>query len=63
MEEKKLPINDVKNLYDQALYILFKIKEKYPQYNINGTKNIWILKPSGLSRGRGICMFDNLKEI
>ena len=40
MEEKKLPINDVKNLYDQALYILFKIKEKYPQYNINGTKNI-----------------------
>ena len=39
------------------------MKGKYPQYGLNGEKNIWIVKPAGLSRGRGIECFRNLVEI
>jgi len=36
---------------------------KFPQFNINGEKNIWIAKPAGLSRGRGIQVFSSLDDI
>lgn len=42
---------------------LSRIKEKYPQTNMNGMNNIWIIKPSGLSRGRGIKLLGSLAEI
>ena len=40
-----------------------KISKKYPQTAINGSQNIWIIKPSGLSRGRGIKLYASLAEI
>jgi len=48
---------------EQIMNVLKNLEKKYPQYNINGVKNIWIVKPAGSSRGRGIQMFDNLKQI
>ena len=39
------------------------LQEKFPQFIMNGTKNIWIVKPAGLSRGRGIATYNNLVEI
>ena len=30
---------------------------------MNGLKNVWILKPAGLSRGRGIKCFNTLSAI
>jgi tubulin monoglycylase TTLL3/8 len=30
---------------------------------MNGKENIWIVKPSGLSRGRGIQLFNSYAEI
>lgn len=48
---------------DRARKILSGLREKYPQFQINGSKNIWIVKPAGLSRGRGICCCNTLPEI
>ena len=48
---------------EKARQILIKLKGKYPQFEINGMKNIWIVKPAGLSRGRGICCYNTLPEI
>ena len=34
-----------------------------PQYKLNGHRNIWILKPSNLSRGRGVTCVNSLEPI
>jgi tubulin monoglycylase TTLL3/8 len=69
---KSLPLPDIKvgeksttnvEYKDKVVELLNRLKERSPQYNMNGNKNIWILKPSGLSRGRGIRCIDNLEEI
>jgi tubulin monoglycylase TTLL3/8 len=43
--------------------LLQRLRKIFPQYSMNGEKNIWILKPSGLSRGRGITCINSLNEI
>jgi tubulin monoglycylase TTLL3/8 len=42
---------------------LEELKKKYPQFSLNGDKNIWIIKPAGSSRGRGIVLYKQLVEI
>ena len=44
-------------------YILQRLEKSLPQYKLNGYKNIWIMKPSNLSRGRGVTCVDSLKPI
>jgi tubulin monoglycylase TTLL3/8 len=39
------------------------LKKKFPQFGLNGENNIWIIKPAGLSRGRGIVLYKQLVEI
>lgn len=43
--------------------MLEEYKKRFPQFHITGHNNIWILKPAGLSRGRGITCYNNLVEI
>ena len=43
--------------------MLNSLKEFLPQYKLNGFRNIWILKPSNLSRGRGVTCVNSLEPI
>lgn len=48
---------------DQAKRILEKVKVLWPQSSIDGTLNIWIIKPGNKCRGRGIMLMNNIKQI
>lgn len=52
------------------MYLIYKIckyhkllKQSLPQYSIDGSKNIWIVKPSYNARGFGIYLVDSLKDL
>ncbi|XP_078052231.1 tubulin glycylase 3A [Augochlora pura] len=49
--------------YDVAKSTLSKLKEVDPQYELNGMRNMWILKPSELCCGTGISISHNFKDI
>jgi tubulin monoglycylase TTLL3/8 len=61
--KKQLSINLLKVLISHSAWTLKKYKSLNPQYNLLGTENLWIQKPNGLSRGRGIQVFKTLNEI
>lgn len=47
----------------EAMQLLEALIRVFPQTVINGANNIWIVKPAGLSRGRGIKIFASWAEI
>ena len=52
------------SLYFPRISDVLSILEKHlPQYKLNGFRNIWIMKPSNLSRGRGVTCVDSLQPI
>ena len=55
--------DDVSDLLPEISQVLEKLKKNFPQYVLGGDRNIWIVKPSGLSRGRGISCIDQLNDI
>ena len=60
----RLPQNEnVSDLLPEINEILEKLSKHFPLYDSCGSKNIWIVKPSGLSRGRGISCIDQLNDI
>lgn len=46
-----------------ARHLLKKVAKHWPQLEMDGTMNIWILKPGNKSRGRGIVLMNKLDDI
>lgn len=55
----KTPNQDIINLI-YKYYSLLKLS--HPQFKIDGSKNVWIVKPGGNSRGSGIFLVNSLEE-
>ena len=49
--------------YTIIINLLKKLKKYLPQFSLNGYHNIWIIKPSNLSRGRSIQCINSLNQI
>ena len=49
--------------FKTVLDIIERLRKMFPQTDLNGEKNIWIIKPAQSSRGRGIVLMKNLIEI
>ncbi|OQS07810.1 tubulin-tyrosine ligase family, partial [Thraustotheca clavata] len=48
-----------------TMSLLNSLEALCPQFHLNGAdcKNVWIVKPAGMSRGRGIRVFNQLDEL
>jgi len=62
-DEKTEDESEHTKLRTRILEVLAELRKKYPQFDLNGIRNVWIVKPAGMSRGRGIRIFNNLAEI
>ncbi|CAG9331951.1 unnamed protein product [Blepharisma stoltei] len=56
-------LEETDKLMNLAKSCLERLSEADPQFFINGTGKIWIVKPGGKSRGRDIAIFSELNDI
>lgn len=63
IERNQIDLTDISQTTELIQSLIYQVAQKFPQTSINGQKNIWIVKPAGLSRGRGIKLFDCMADI
>ncbi|XP_076965399.1 protein monoglycylase TTLL8 [Callospermophilus lateralis] len=56
-------ISSSRNYFSQCQALLNKITSVNPQTEIDGFRNIWIIKPAAKSRGRDIVCMDRVEDI
>ncbi|XP_073940991.1 protein monoglycylase TTLL8 [Castor canadensis] len=56
-------ISDSRSYFSQCQALLNKITSVNPQTEIDGLRNIWIIKPAAKSRGRDIVCMDRVESI
>ena len=56
-------IGNFKKLYEYVENLCGRLKEKFLQFNMNGTENLWLLKPGSSSRGRGIKVYKTYERV
>ena len=65
IQKPQIKINDgalFKQYIPQVESLVNSFKQYLPQFKLNGHRNIWILKPSNLSRGRGVTCVNRTKS-
>lgn len=62
LEDEKLS-GSIISIMAVAEKVLDDVSHYWPQYNLDGVYNIWIVKPSNKCRGRGIHLMNDLKKI
>lgn len=50
-------------ILSMAAKVLQDLEPFWPQFNIDGHLNIWIVKPANRCRGKGILLMNNIKKI
>ncbi|XP_072937307.1 tubulin glycylase 3A-like isoform X2 [Epargyreus clarus] len=60
MEDKNF---NIKQLERRAAKVLANLTKYWPQVDIDGVLNIWIVKPGNKCRGKGIQLMNNIKDI
>ena len=63
VKSRKLKKISDSELTSQCKRLLEQLKEMNVQHTLNGLQNVWIVKPAGKSRGRGIQCLNDLDEI
>lgn len=54
---------ELRHLILNAQRVLGEVAAMWPQYNLDGWHNIWIVKPSNRCRGRGIRLMNDMHQI
>lgn len=49
--------------YIKSKNILNDLQKYWPEYNMDGWKNVWILKPGNKCRGRGIQLIKTISDV
>lgn len=59
----RVSIKDFPSRINQIANVLNQLSHLCPQYHMEGCRNVWVLKPGAMSRGRGVMCLDSLEAI